>query len=143
MEEQSCSIGLVTEVHGSLAKIRFLRSAQCAHCGACLTAGESEMEVELLNPVGAKVGDHVSVSLEPKRVVQASLLAYALPLALLLLGVWVGSRISELYALLFGVAGCGIGYLILRLYEKKGKKETFRPRIVAILNRQTDLPEEE
>lgn len=143
MEEQSCSIGLVTEVHGTLAKIRFLRSAQCAHCGACLTAGESEMEVELLNPVGAKVGDHVSVSLEPKRVVQASLLAYALPLALLLLGVWVGSRISELYALLFGVGACGIGYLILRLFEKKGKKEAFRPRIVAILNRQVDKPEED
>ncbi|MEN6340473.1 MAG: SoxR reducing system RseC family protein [Clostridiaceae bacterium] len=141
MEEQNCSVGLVTEVNGTLAKIRFLRSSQCAHCGACLTAGESEMEVELLNPVGARVGDHVSVSLAPKRIVQASLLAYALPLGLLLIGVWVGSRISELYALLFGVAACGIGYLILRLVEKKGKKETFRPRITAVLNRQVDLPE--
>jgi sigma-E factor negative regulatory protein RseC len=143
LEEQSCSIGLVTEANGTLAKIRFLRSAQCAHCGACLTAGESEMEVELLNPVGAKVGDHVSVSLSPKRVVQASLLAYALPLGLLLLGVWIGSRISELCALLFGVAACGIGYLILRLVEKKGKKENFRPRITAVLNRQTDMPEQD
>jgi hypothetical protein len=38
---------------------------------------------------------------------------------------------------------CGIGYLILRLVEKKGKKEKFRPSIVAVLNRQVDLPENE
>ena len=133
----------MTEVNGNLAKIRFLRSAQCAHCGACLTAGESEMEVELLNPAGAKVGDRVSVSLEPKRVVQASLLGYALPLVLLLLGVWGGSQISEVYALLFGVVACGIGYLVLRFVEKAGKKETFRPSIVAVLNRQTDTPEKD
>lgn len=133
MEEQSCSYGVVTEAKGKLARVRFQRSAQCSHCGACLTAGEHEMEVELENSVGAKVGDRVTVSLAPKRVVQASLLAYAIPLGLLIAGVWAGSLISEVFALVCGVAACGIGYLILRLVEKKGRKDRFRPRIESIL----------
>ena len=133
MEEQSCSFGVVTETKGKSARVRFQRSAQCSHCGACLTAGEHEMEIELENSVGAKVGDRVTVSLAPKRVVQASLLAYAVPLVLLIAGVWLGSLISELAALIFGVCACGIGYLILRLFEKKSKKNRFRPQIEKIL----------
>jgi len=133
VEEQSCSFGVVTETRGKSARVRFQRSAQCSHCGACLTAGEHEMEIELDNSVGAKVGDRVTVSLAPKRVVQASLLAYAVPLALLIAGVWLGCLISELFALIFGVCACGIGYLILRLFEKKSKKNRFRPQIEKIL----------
>ena len=131
--EEACSFGLVTWTDGVNAKVRFLRSSQCAHCGACLTAGEGEMEVDLENAVGAKVGDRVRVALAPKRVVQASLLAYAVPLVLLLLGVWVGSQIGDLYALLFGVVGCGIGYLTLRLVDRGRGKRSFRPKIEEIL----------
>lgn len=131
--EETCSTGLVTWTDGERAKVRFLRSQQCAHCGACLTAGEGEMEVELTNSLGAKVGDRVRVSLAPKRVVQASLLAYAVPLVLLLLGVWIGSRIGELYALLLGVAGCGVGYLTLRMIDRGRAKQVFQPRIEKIL----------
>lgn len=132
--EETCSTGLVIETSGTAAKVRFLRSSQCAHCGACLTAGEGEMEVELENPLGAKVGDRVRVSLAPKRLVQASLLAYAVPLLLLLLGVWVGSRISDVFALVFGVAGCGVGYLALRLIDRGRGKRVFRPRIEEIVS---------
>ena len=131
--EEACSVGLVTWTDGENAKVRFLRSSQCAHCGACLTAGEGEMEVELENTLGAKVGDRVRVALAPKRVVQASLLAYAVPLALLLLGVWAGSQISDVYALIFGVAGCAIGYVTLRLVDRGRGKRTFRPKIEEIL----------
>ena len=140
--EEACSVGLVTWTDGENAKVRFLRSSQCAHCGACLTSGEGEMEVELENTLGAKVGDQVRVALAPKRVVQASLLAYAVPLALLLLGVWAGSQISDVYALIFGVAGCAIGYVTLRLVDRGRGKRTFRPKIEEILgSSETEQPE--
>ena len=134
LEEQTCTFGIVTEVNETTAKIRFHRSPQCSHCGACLTAGENEMELELSNPVGAKVGDYVRVSLSPKRVVQASLLAYAVPLALLIAGVWAGSTVSDWFGLALGVAACGVSYVILRFVEKRSRdKNRFKPRIEAII----------
>ena len=134
MDSVNGHVGLVVGLNGNMAQIHFLRGKQCANCGACLTAGDNEMEIALPNSLGAKVGDRVVVDLLPKRVVQASLLAYAVPLVLLLLGVWIGSRMGELYALFLGVAGCGVGYLALRLIDRSRGKRVFRPRIEEILS---------
>ncbi len=98
--------------------------AQWPNCGACLTAGESEMEVESITPGGATVGDHVSFSLSTKRVVQAAC--------------WctrcrggVACRLCLGSAADFGTlrARFGVpprnGFLILRLVEKKGKRRSY------------------
>jgi sigma-E factor negative regulatory protein RseC len=93
------------------------------------------MEISLPNTLGAKEGDRVMVDLSPKRVVQASLLAYAVPLVLLIAGVLVGSRIADWAGLVLGVAACGLGYLILRIVEKKSaKKKSFQPTMTRILD---------
>ena len=135
MENAGDHIGLVTSVSDGTAQIRFLRGSACAHCGACLTVGDSEMEISLPNTLGAKEGDRVMVDLSPKRVVQASLLAYAVPLVLLIAGVLVGSRIADWAGLVLGVAACGLGYLILRIVEKKSaKKKSFQPTMTRILD---------
>ena len=135
MESTGSHIGLVTAINGGNAQIHFLRGSACAHCGACLTVGETEMEISLPNTLGAKVGDRVDVDLSPKRLVQASLLAYAVPLVLLIAGVMLGSRIADWVGLVVGVAACGIGYLILRVVEKHTKdKHSFQPRMARILD---------
>ena len=135
MENSGDHIGLVTSVKDGTAQIHFLRGSACAHCGACLTDGDSEMEISLPNTLGAKEGDRVMVDLSPKRVVQASLLAYAVPLVLLIAGVLVGSRIADWAGLVLGVAACGLGYLILRIVEKKSaKKKSFQPTMTRILD---------
>lgn len=134
MESAGAHIGLVTAVTNGSVQIRFLRSSACAHCGACLTVGESEMEITLPNTVGAKEGDRVAVDLSPKRLVQASLLAYAVPLVLLITGVVIGSRFADWAGLALGVSACGIGYLILRIVERRSaKKRSFQPRLERIL----------
>lgn len=134
MESAGAHIGLVTAVTNGSVQIRFLRSSACAHCGACLTVGESEMEITLPNTVGAKEGDRVAVDLSPKRLVQASLLAYAVPLVLLITGVVIGSRFADWAGLTLGVSACGIGYLILRIVERRSaKKRSFQPRLERIL----------
>ena len=134
MENTGAHIGLVTAVSDGTAQIHFLRGSACAHCGACLTVGESEMEVTLPNTLNAKQGDRVVVDLSPKRVIQASLLAYAVPLLLLIGGVLIGSRIADWAGLALGVFACGIGYLILRIVEKKSaKKRSFQPRMTRVL----------
>lgn len=135
MENTGAHIGLVTVVKDGTAQIHFLRGSACAHCGACLTVGESEMEVTLPNTLNAKVGDRVVVDLSPKRVVQASLLAYAVPLLLLIGGVLLGSRYADWAGLALGVVACGVGYLLLRIVEKKSKKKnSFQPRMMRILD---------
>ena len=135
MESTGSHIGLVTAINGGNAQIHFLRGSACAHCGACLTVGETEMEISLPNTLGAKVGDRVDVDLSPKRLVQASLLAYAVPLVLMIAGVMLGSRIADWAGLVLGVASCGIGYLILRIVEKRTKgKQSFQPRMTRILD---------
>ena len=133
MESTGSHIGIVTAINGGDAQIRFLRGSACAHCGACLTVGESEMEITLPNSLRAKVGDRVSVDLSPKRVVQASLLAYAVPLALLIGGVLLGSRISDWLGLALGVGACAVSFLLLRLVDKRiRKKKSFQPRMESI-----------
>jgi len=135
LEKAGDHIGLVTGVQDGVAQVHFLRGSACAHCGACLTVGDSEMEISLPNTLDAKIGDRVAVDLSPKRVVQASLLAYAVPLVLLIAGVLVGSKISDWAGLALGIAACGIGYLILRIVEKKSaKKRSFQPRMTRILD---------
>ena len=135
MEDAGDHIGLVTSVSDGTAQIRFLRGSACAHCGACLTVGDSEMEISLPNTLGAKEGDRVAVDLSPKRVVQASLIAYAVPLVLLIAGVIIGSRFADWMGLALGLVACGISYLILRFVEKKSaKSKSFQPRMTRILD---------
>ena len=135
MENAGDHIGLVTSVKDGTAQIRFLRGSACAHCGACLTVGDSEMEISLPNTLGAKEGDRVAVDLSPKRVVQASLIAYAVPLVLLIAGVIIGSRFADWMGLALGLVACGISYLILRFVEKKSaKSKSFQPRMTRILD---------
>ena len=135
MENSGAHIGLVTAITDGTAQIRFLRGSACAHCGACLTVGDSEMEISLPNTLGAKEGDRVAVDLSPKRVVQASLIAYAVPLVLLIAGVIIGSRFADWMGLALGLVACGISYLILRFVEKKSaKSKSFQPRMTRILD---------
>jgi sigma-E factor negative regulatory protein RseC len=135
LENAGDHIGLVTSVSDGTAQIRFLRGSACAHCGACLTVGDSEMEISLPNTLGAKEGDRVAVDLSPKRVVQASLIAYAVPLVLLIAGVFIGSRYADWAGLALGIVACGISYLILRIVEKKSaKNKSFQPRMTRILD---------
>ena len=135
MENTGDHIGIVTAITDGTARIHFLRGSACAHCGACLTVGDTEMEVSLPNTLGAKEEDRVMIDLSPKRVVQASLLAYAVPLLLLIAGVLIGSQYADWAGLALGVAACGIGYLILRIVEKtSAKKKSFQPRMTRILD---------
>ncbi|MEA4937989.1 MAG: SoxR reducing system RseC family protein [Christensenella sp.] len=127
-------VGLVVDLNGNMAQIHFLRGKQCANCGACLTAGDNEMEIALPNSLGAKVGDRVVVDLSPKRVVQASLLAYAVPLAFLIAGVFLGGLVSDWFGLVLGVVACGLAYGILRLVDRRNRKShSFQPRMERIL----------
>lgn len=125
--------GVVIAIEGDKARLRFTRSKMCSRCGACLAIDAREMEMTLPNTLDAALGDHVSVQLQGKQVAGASLIAYGIPL-LLLLGIWLGSAYSDLAAVLLGLGGCAVSFLLLRLIDRQLKRRNaLQPRMCAIL----------
>lgn len=126
-------LGYVMEIQGDQATVRFTRSNMCAHCGACIMIGDGEAQVTLKNTLHAAVGDQIRVELHAKRFVQANLLAYGIPLLLLLLGVAVGAQVSDAMGAICGLLGVGSGYLALRLLEPRfARMGKFHPRMISI-----------
>ena len=127
-------VGTVIAVEGPIAVIRFARSSMCAHCGACMTAGEHEMEARVPNALDAQIGDRVSVALSGKKIAGASLIAYLIPLVALLVGVFVGSIFSDIAAIVGGLCCCAAAYLILRLLDRRfARMQSFQPHMIAIV----------
>lgn len=125
--------GRVVAIEDGWATVRFQRSGACKTCGACLTAGDNEMEVKAKDDIGVSVGDTVRVSLSSQKMLTASTLCYAVPLGLLLLGTFIGTRISVLWGIIMGLGLCALSFLILRLVEQKVKKSgSFAPAIIYI-----------
>lgn len=130
MSAEAGHIGVVAALEGDLALIRFARTNMCGGCHACVSFSDQEMETRVKNTLGAKVGDRVQVTLEGGRVVQAAWLAYGIPLALLIIGVALGSLISDWAAAGIGLGSCALAYLILHSVEGKLKQSgSFRPRM--------------
>ena len=131
--------GTVVALEDGMAVVRFERSSMCAHCGACLTAGEHEMEIRVPNDAGAAVGDRVRVELRGGQVAGASVIAYLVPLAALLLGVIAGSLVSDIAAVVGGLACCAGAYLVLRLLDRRfRRRQTFQPRMTLLTSEEED-----
>ena len=135
MSSQTLHTGTVVAVCGDRAVIRFSRSPMCKHCGACFAAGETEMETSVENTLRAEVGERVAVELPPRRLLKASVLAYALPLAALLLGLLLGSSWGEVPAIVLGLCCCALAYVLLRILDRKfSRARTFEPRMLQRVN---------
>ena len=76
----------------------------------------------------------------PGRVIAgASLVAYLIPLAALLLGVLVGSLFSELAAIVAGLCCCAAAYLLLRVLDRRfARMQALQPRMISITTNEED-----
>ncbi len=107
---------------------RVERPEACMQCRACDYGLNAETFAEL--PKGNwQEGDEVEIDLESGRVSQASLLAYGIPLAGLLIALAIASAlpVHEIAQAAIGVAGALAGFGVLKIFEPKFKK--FRPQI--------------
>lgn len=129
--------GVVTQTNGENATVRFMRTKACVNCGACMTIGENEAQVEIPNTLHARVGDSVRVELHEKGLLRAGLLAYILPLCALLLGIALGIQISSVAGMLIGLGSAALVYVLLHLLEPRfARMETLRPRMISIESNQ-------
>ena len=126
--------GFVKEKKGEELSVCFERPSSCEGCKGCAKGLMGKNE--LLTVFGeAEVGDFVDVQMPENRVFQASLLAYALPLCMLIAGLAVGSLLglSDAIAFVMALAGLALGFVLARLAEKiLSKKKNWRPTIIAV-----------
>ncbi len=126
--------GKVVAAQGNTLKVCFSRLEACDSCNLC---GSSRNDTTVTIRGTAQVGDLVEVDMPDSQVLKVSLLAYALPLLGLLLGLWLGNQLfpgQELAVLLCGLAALGLSLLGLkRLDGRLGLNANWQPRLIAVL----------
>ena len=126
--------GFVKEKKGDQLRVCFDRPEACEGCKGC--AKGLLPKKELLTITGqAEVGDMVDVEMPEAQMLKASMLAYAMPLALFLIGLGVGSaaRLSDGVTALVALACLALGYLAARVIDKKlGRWPRWKTAIVNV-----------
>jgi len=136
--EELTEEGIVIAVYDHMAKVRAIRSSSCDGCAAreiCKPTGGTEVIIEAINEIGASVGERVKISMQPGTLLKASFIAYILPLIGFLaggiVGKWIGG--TDTSAAILGIVFLVLTYGGIWLYNKKGRREKYKPVIVAIL----------
>ena len=99
------------------------------------------MEVEVLNPVGARVDDRVVIYFETTSLLKASFLLYFFPVLAMLAGALVGHHFAlsrnwdpSLGAAILGFLGLFLALAFVRMHgQKMATRNTYKPKIIRIL----------
>lgn len=135
--------GTVVALKGNYAWVRTIRSTACQSCSvkqgcgqrvlAAATGGRAS-QVLVENNVQADVGDDVTIGIDEKALLGASLLVYALPLVLMVVGSIVGHRLSgeqDPAAITGAVAGLVSGFVLSRKVQSKGGGR-YEPKLLRV-----------
>ncbi len=139
-------IGVIKQVKGIMAIVIVQKKGACEGCaasGVC-SPSESGMEIEALNPVGAKERQTVKVSIKPQAYLKGTLIVYGLPLVAFIAGAILGKNIGETYlknmnsdvvSVIIGFAALASGFLIVKAWSKKTETNIeYKPVIEEILD---------
>jgi sigma-E factor negative regulatory protein RseC len=121
------------------------RSSACESCASrdsCNPGANGKtQEVEAINAAGAKVGDHIQLTVGTRAMLKATFLVYVFPILSLLAGALIGDRIAPGLGLHPSAASVIMAFIlfafalvIVRLGGQcMARKEAYRPKIVRIL----------
>ncbi|MDI9246125.1 SoxR reducing system RseC family protein [Marinobacter sp. CHS3-4] len=136
--------GKVIAVTGDQVWVRTIRSSACESCSARSGCGQRVLasasngranQILVTNHLGAQVGDEVAVAIEESALLTASLLVYAVPLLLMVLGAVVGQQwlpAQDMGAIIGALAGLGGGFaLARRIQSRPGHR--YEPTLIKIL----------
>lgn len=140
-------VGIVVELKSKLiAVVMCKKSSLCESCatsGSCtLGSDDSTRLIEVQNSLAAVVGERVRIATSTKSFLQSSFLLYIVPLIALVIGAIVGKLVGEnlvtgldpnLLSAIFGVFFMIGSFVILRVGSSVLAKESYMPKVVAIL----------
>jgi sigma-E factor negative regulatory protein RseC len=105
------------------------RAAGCGRChepGGCgstaIGAAKQKRHYRLPNDIGVRVGDDVVLIIADGSLLKISMLAYLLPVTLLIAGAAIGSSLapnSDAFALAGAGVGLALGLVVLRLAQSR------------------------
>lgn len=135
--------GVVEKSSPKKATVRIEQSSACATCesrGACQVQNDKTFFVEVVNDLGAKVGDVVEISMPSGSVIKASLAVYALPVLGLILGAVSGGALAgPLHAqptpasLIGGGAGLTFSIVVLKWFDRSVRsRPDYSPRMTKV-----------
>jgi sigma-E factor negative regulatory protein RseC len=131
--------GIVIEVNGGMAKVRTSNHGDCDNCGAC--PGSAASVVDAMNPVGAKLGQHVKFEIEETNMLKAAFVVYILPLIAIFVGVLAGTFIGKsvggnikVFQIIFGIVLFALSLLYVKMFDKSASKnDNIKPVIKSII----------
>lgn len=114
---------------GGKAIVEVTRQSACGHnCAECssLCGASGAISSVAENPVGAQVGETVTIETPSKKIISAAVLVYIVPLALLIIGYAVAALLGadEGKALIGSLAGFVIGVaavVVINKYARRNK----------------------
>ncbi len=136
--------GIVTALSDTRAWVKTTRMSACSHCASrdsCTAQGGEATLVEAENPVDAKVGDRILVSMETTALLKASFLIYVFPILCLIVGAIIGQVVGLKGGLNPSWASPAIGglFFVTALFFMKSKgnrlaqSAAYTPKIIRIL----------
>lgn len=145
-EEQGIVVRLKPD---GMADVMTEKGGGCESCGAshsCHAFGSgSKMITRARNRIGARVGDQVALELGSGLFVKSAAVVYLLPIAGFIIGAALGASLHDAVgigqrtgAVLFGLGGLGVGFLITIMLSKwTGVSGILTPEIAKIIGRGT------
>ncbi|NMA04246.1 MAG: SoxR reducing system RseC family protein [Clostridiales bacterium] len=137
--------GIIISINKDRAKVMLQRQSACGDCKACkLGRDDTYIEVDAINSVDAKVGDHVEIDMEHQSFLSAAFIVYMLPLFALIGGILIGSAVlskigmveyKDIGSALFGLLLTFMTFVIIRFKEKSLRSDRkFVPVITGVLH---------
>jgi|Deesub1362A_J573_1020465.scaffolds.fasta_scaffold00742_7 sigma-E factor negative regulatory protein RseC len=139
--------GVVIKTDGMTATVRVHKRGTCEGCAArgICEPSEEGMEIEALNPVHARVGQTVEVSIAPQTYLKSAIYVYGIPLVVLIAGAIIGKNLGESYirgidsdivAAIMGFGGFFLTFLLVRAWSRKAEtRPEYKPVIEKIIEK--------
>jgi YHS domain-containing protein/positive regulator of sigma E activity len=135
--------GTVISVERGIAKVGFVPKEACEHCGAKAFCHPEpgKMIAHAMNDLGAEPGDMVTIETEVGASVLAAALVFAVPIAGLICGYFLGRayRGTEAGGAVGAVCLLVLSVIALALIDRRVlKPRRFMPRITSVTRREMD-----
>lgn len=141
--------GVVTEIKGKNAVVKFRRKEACGHCRACLSGmTEQDMDIEARNLCDAEVGDWVELELQENAFINAILVMYGIPFVGFVAGIVLGYFVVPmvmpfispvLSAVVLGLLGIFLAYLWIRSQQERWESGKYRPLATKIVEEEEEV----